>query len=334
MNSKHYNIPIFIPDYGCPFKCIFCNQKTITTTQTVPTKEDIYSKISQWLLTIKNNNSEVEVAFFGGNFTGLPITVQQEYLEVVQPFLKNEKIKSIRISTRPDAINVENLNFLKEYGVKTIELGAQSMDEDVLLQSKRGHTAKKTIESSKLIKEFGFSLGLQMMIGLPGDSYEKSIFTAKKIAELKADETRIYPVLVIKNTLLEKSYYYGKYTPLLLNEAILWTIPIYLHFIENNIKVLKIGLHPSEGFINGNELIAGPYHQSFRELMLSRMWQQKLSEIEIKTHKIHIFVNPKDINYAIGYKHENYNLLKNRFKFIKIIQDSKLEKNDFYVNYL
>ncbi len=333
-NKKKFNIPIFIPDYGCPFQCIFCNQKTITQTRNIPTKEEVSIKISNYLNTINYIDNEVEIAFFGGNFTGLSCKIQEEFLTIANNFIKNGFVKSIRISTRPDAINIENLELLKHYSVKSIELGAQSFDKKVLEQSGRGHTAEQTIDSAKLIIKNKFTLGLQMMLGLPSDTFEKSFESAKKIIELKANETRIYPVLVIKNTILEALFNKKQYTPLSLNEAIMWSVPIYELFRKTQTKILKIGLHPSDELENGSQLVAGPYHKSFRYLMMSFLWKQKFLKIPKNSNKIIIKLNPKDINYAIGYKKENLLFLKTLFSSVSFVQDNNIEIEKFYVDFL
>lgn len=334
---RHFHIPIFIPDYGCPFRCIFCNQQTITSTAEIPTILEVQSHIDTWLKTIPSTNSHIEIAFFGGNFTGIPIDFQQAYLEAAFPYIQSGKVQSIRLSTRPDAISEEILLRLKKFGVQSIELGAQSMKNKVLLAVGRGHTAEDTIHASTLILKHGFTLGLQMMVGLPGDDAETALKTAQKIIELGAQETRIYPLLVIKNTELEHRYHQGLYTPLSLNEAISQTVPIYELFEKHGITILKVGLHPSEGFNSGEELIAGPYHPNFRELVISKIWKQKL-EKELanfdSAKKIKITVNPKDINAAIGFGGINRKALQYQFLSVEFKQDKKVIKGNFDIEYI
>ena len=230
MKKQHFNIPVFIPELACPFQCIYCNQQKISGRLKIPSPKEIDRIIIDHLNTISKNKSEIELAFFGGNFTGIPVNEQEEYLKLVQPYINSGQISGIRLSTRPDYINNKVLELLKKYNVKTIELGAQSLDDDVLKLSKRGHTAKDTERASEIILKAGFSLGLQMMIGLPGDTLGKSIFTAKKIIELGADNTRIYPALVIKDTKMEKMYAEGKYHPLSLEDAVRWSKELLLIF--------------------------------------------------------------------------------------------------------
>ncbi len=184
MSDKHYNIPIFIPELACPFQCVFCNQRKITGTPCVPSDENIIQIIESHLRSFKELKRTVDIGFFGGSFTGIPVDQQSRLLELVQPYLLSRKIQGIRVSTRPDYIDVHVLDLLKSKNVTTIELGAQSMDDEVLKASFRGHSVKQTEEAAGLILKNGFELGLQMMIGLPGDTLEKSISTAKRIVEL------------------------------------------------------------------------------------------------------------------------------------------------------
>lgn len=323
---KHYNIPIFIPELACPNRCIYCNQRHISGQLQAVKPEEIKQIIEQHLATFIRP-SEVELAFFGGSFTGIDEKDMLTYLQIVQPYIEQGEIKSIRISTRPDYINEKILDILQQYNVKDIELGAQSLDEEVLAFAKRGHTVRDVENASQLIKSYGFSLGLQMMIGLPLDSVEKSKETAKKILELGAESTRIYPTLVINNTDLADLYRQNKYKALSLDEAVDWTAEIYKIFSQSSIKILRVGLHPSEALINGTELLAGPFHVSFKELVLTKIWQEKFEKLPINTKTI--LVNPKEINYAIGYNSKNKQLLQKKFPYLKFISDSNVELGTF-----
>lgn len=323
---KHYNIPIFIPELACPNRCIYCNQRHISGQLQAVKPEEIKQIIEQHLATFIRP-SEVELAFFGGSFTGIDEKDMLTYLQIVQPYIEQGEIKSIRISTRPDYINEKILDILQQYNVKDIELGAQSLNEEVLAFAKRGHTVKDVENASQLIKSYGFSLGLQMMIGLPLDTVEKSKETAKKILKLGAESTRIYPTLVINNTDLADLYRQNKYKALSLDEAVDWTTEIYKIFSQSSIKILRVGLHPSEALINGTELLAGPFHVSFKELVLTKIWQEKFEKLPINTKTI--LVNPKEINYAIGYNSKNKQLLQKKFPYLKFISDSNVELGTF-----
>jgi len=332
---KHYNIPIFVPELACPHQCIFCDQRKISGQQDIPSTIDIQKKINSYLETIPIKRSRVEIAFFGGSFTGIPKDLMIEYLSAAAEFVKGRRVEGIRISTRPDYIDKDILKILKKYKVKTIELGAQSLDEEVLAKSGRGHTVEDVERASKMIKEAGFNLGLQMMIGLPHDTKEKAMYTAQRILELGADNTRIYPTLVIKGTQLEKMYLDNKYTPMRMTEAILWVKDLYLFFEKTNIDVIRIGLHPSEELDSEHSLVGGPYHPSFKELVMTEIWKEHLFDhIDFKKENaIIIYVPHEQLNFAIGHKKENVNLLKNHYSSVKIKTDIKLIKRAFYVDY-
>ncbi len=292
--------------------------------------EEINRLIEDHLATIPVNGTIVELAFFGGSFTGLNLHDQESYLKLAQPYIDQGRISGIRLSTRPDYITNEILGLLKAYHVKTIELGAQSMDTVVLKLSKRGHTAEDTERASRLIREAGFSLGLQMMIGLPGDTLQKSLFTAKEIIRLGADNTRIYPTLVIKDTKLEEMYHHGKFKPLSMDEAVHWSKELLKVFEEKNVNVIRIGLHPSEGLLSGEELVAGPFHPSFRELVLTEKWADLLTPLaELSGKKIVIRVAPGQLNYAVGYNGKNRKSLGKHFNQVRFISDPGLRKMEY-----
>lgn len=321
----HCNIPIFIPQLACPHACIFCNQKYISGQQKAPSMLEVKETIETYLSTLSRDD-EVELAFFGGSFTGISMEMQNKYLQLVQPYIKEGRIGSIRLSTRPDYINTEILDNLKKYNVKDIELGAQSLDDEVLQFSERGHSVEDVYKASELIKLYGFNLGLQMMIGLPLDTKQKSIHTAKTILSLGAKTTRIYPTLVIEHTKLARLYKESKYKPLTLTEAINWTKDIYKVFLNSNIKVLRVGLHPSKDIVSGEGFLAGPFHISFFELVLTEIWKERLQSL-IKPDTKEIILNPKDVNHIVGYNSANKDLLKN----IKLIQNSDISQGQIQV---
>ncbi len=329
MVKKHFNIPIFIPELACPFQCIYCDQSKISGVRKLPGDEEIGEIIDQYLATIPGQ-SEVQLAYFGGNFTGIPASQQEKYLKLAEPYIDQGKIKGIRLSTRPDYINDQVLPLLKKYHVQTIELGAQSFNNDVLRKSRRGHTAETTEIASRKIIESGFSLGLQMMIGLPGDTLERARFTARRITELGASETRIYPALVIKGTVLENMYMENKYEPLDLEEAICWCGQILPTFEEAGVRILKVGLHPSEGFLSGDDLVAGPFHPSFRELVETQLWHDLLEPLTlISGQELKIFVPDRQLNYAIGYEGVNKKMLEENYLKVVFSPSSDLAGRTF-----
>lgn len=332
MLPKHFTIPVFIPMEACPFHCIYCDQQKISGHVKMPETEEIPRTIKAHLSTIPLD-ADVQVGFFGGTFTGLDTEVQKAYLDAVKPFIREGSIKSIRLSTRPDFITPEILELLKIRHVETIELGAQSMDDEVLRKSGRGHKAVVAEEASEMIRDFGFRLGLQMMIGLPGDTPEKSVFTAHKFVELGAKDVRIYPTLVIAGTPLEKLYHKGKYEPLSLNEAVQQTAVLFPVFEEAGINIIRTGLHPSEGLLDKTDLVAGPFHVSFKELVLTRLWQSKFKHMESLHKNIEIFVATKQMNAAIGYSGQNKKMLLKKFDSVKFHTDPSLKNREFYVDY-
>jgi len=335
MKKKHFTIPVFIPMQACPFHCIFCDQEKISGHVEIPGTGDIAKIIEKNLSTIPFQNSLVEVGFFGGTFTGIPSEMQQDYLEAVQPFIKKKQISGIRLSTRPDYIDDARLTLLGKYHVHTIELGAQSMDDEVLKKSGRGHSARDIVIASGKIRKHGFRLGLQMMVGLPGDTAEKSIATAKKFVELKARDVRIYPALVIRGTALEKLYRLEKFKPLDLEEAVETVATIFNLFEDKGVNIIRTGLHPSDGLISGEDLIAGPFHVSFKELVLTRLWERELANILLKDgkDKIEIFIPPGQVNYAVGYQSKNKNKLLEKFKTVRFKTDHSLTGREYYVDF-
>ena len=328
-SKKHCNIPIFIPELACPHQCVFCNQEKISATFFVPKPNEIADIIDAYLETIPNNK-EINIAFFGGSFTGIPRIEMIAYLEAAYEYVKEGKVQGIRLSTKPDYITDDILDILEKYGVTSIELGAQSTNNKVLLKSGRGHKFDAIEKATSLIRKRDFELGLQMMLGLPYDTLELAIQTAKDIVRLGADTTRIYPTIVVKGTVLEKMYERGDYKVLSLDEAILWSKEVLKIFNAASIKVLRVGLHPSEELELGKSLVAGPIHPSFKEMVLTALWGDILYEKLEKKGQSSVSVSSKQLNYAIGYKGKNRNDLKMKGFDINFVVDSFLK--DFELN--
>lgn len=333
--KKHFNIPIFIPHLGCPFDCIYCNQKKISSTLVAPNPENIKEIIEQHLSTIPKA-SHIEVAFFGGSFTAIEKDLQVQYLEAVQPYIKNNEVDSIRLSTRPDFINPEILELLNEYGVRTIELGVQSLNDEVLKRSCRDYGVDDVFKASHLIKSFNLKLGIQLMVGLPGDKYEYDMETTRKTISLKPDMVRIYPTLVIKDTALEVLYEKGLYSPLTLAEAVTITKEMYMYFIANNIEVIRMGLYPSEELRSHDTVVAGPFHPAFGELVEQEVFYDLVNYLLNQADKenrldssLFIYVNSRDMSKMIGNKKENIIRLKKNYRFEEVVVKGLdlLEKN-------
>lgn len=341
--KKEYIIPIFVPHLGCPNDCTFCNQKKISGQTKNVKAEDVKNTIEYYLNNFKDDNKYIEVAFFGGSFTGIDVDKQKELLSVAYEYIKNKKIDSIRISTRPDYINKEILKMLKSYGVKTIELGVQSTNDYILNKSKRGHTFEDVKKASKLIRKNGFILGHQMMVGLPESTRQDEINTAKDLIKLKPKIVRIYPVLVIKGTQLEKDYESGEYTPLTVGQAVETAKDLLVLFNKKKINVIRIGLQNTNEITDPNskksQVVAGPYHPAFRQLVESRLWYDNIAN-EIKkvnsnvTH-IQIDVNPSDINNAVGHKRINIEKINDTYNTdLKINPNSKIKKGKLKITKL
>lgn len=331
MLNRNYIIPIFVSHLGCPHTCVFCNQKEITGEISQPTGQTVTKKIQEYLETIPAG-SYVEVAFYGGSFTAIDQLQQKELLSPAYDAFNKGLIQGIRLSTRPDYINEDILSLLAAFGVSIIELGVQSTNEEVLTKSRRGHTGIDVIKSAKLIKDWGFSLGLQMMIGLPGDNPEKAFQTAQDLISLHPDFVRIYPTLVVKNTQLAKLYREGIYNPLTLPQAIEICKDLLLLFNHNNIKVIRIGLQPTDEINEGAEVIAGPFHPAFRELVEAAIAREQLLYLLNKhngPHKsISISINPADTSIVRGQKNINIAFLKATYQVerIEIIPKDYIER--------
>ncbi|MBI9011619.1 MAG: radical SAM protein [Clostridiales bacterium] len=330
---KHYNIPIFVPHAGCPHDCVFCNQKKITGYDHAQDIKEAESIIEDHLKSISRivDETTIEIAFFGGSFTGIPETVQKEYLELANRYIISGLIDGIRLSTRPDYIDVRIVENLKSYGVTTIELGVQSLVSDVLELSNRGHSLQSVEMACRLIRNHGIKLGLQMMIGLPGDTYEKTLETTHKIIELKPDMVRIYPTIVIEGTELEVMYRSGNYVPLDLMTAVKWTSQLYKLYIQTNIPVIRMGLQATEAL---ESYIAGPYHPSFRQYVESYLYLESLHHF-LKNHKIEMFeiyVHPKEISYLVGQKRMNLNELEQQYNLGKVkVYPKELDRDYFEI---
>jgi histone acetyltransferase (RNA polymerase elongator complex component) len=319
-------IPFFIPHAGCPHQCVFCNQKNITGRNRPVDRTSIPLTINHYLGP-RVANDPVQIAFYGGSFTALPMDIQREYLAAARPFIQNGQVRSIRLSTRPDCVNRDILSLLRDYDVTTIELGIQSMDDRVLTLSGRGHTVADTVNAVGLLKGSGFAVGLQLMPGLPGDSAEGFHVTISKVIELAPDFVRLYPVLVIKGTPLEEQYRDGRYTPLSLDDSVSLCRTALMRFDEAGINVVRIGLQPTEELERPGTILAGPYHPAFRQLVESSLFLEKMRGV-LKKRKdesdtVVLLVNPKDISDAIGQKRSNIGALKKEFRLntLRIMPD-------------
>lgn len=332
---RKYVIPVFVPHLGCPNDCIFCNQKSISGQKKNITKEDAKKIIDEFIEGIKDKQGEKEIAFFGGSFTAIEETKQEELLSLAYEYIKAGKANSIRISTRPDYIDKTILKRLKKYKVKTIELGVQSANNYILGRAGRGHTFEDVQKASKLIRRYGFTLGHQMMVGLPESTRIDEINTAKALIKLKPKMVRIYPVLVIKGTKLEKEYQEEKYKPLSVVQAVETCKELVRMFDNKNIDIIRIGLQNTDEISDPqnkeSEVVAGPFHPAFRQLVESAMWYDaivnKIKKLNAKVKEVEVTVNPIDVNNVIGHKKENVQKLKDTYDVDLVIkQDEKIRQ--------
>lgn len=321
---KHINVSLFVPHLGCPNDCIFCNQRIISGKTKPLEINDIITAAEiakKGYYDIKNS----EIAFFGGSFTAIKREEMISFLEAARPYV-GTYFGGIRISTRPDCINREVLEILRDYGVTAIELGAQSMCDDVLIKNERGHTAEDTVNACRLIKEYGFSLGLQMMTGLYGSDDERDIYTALRFTELRPDTVRIYPTVVLENTVLSTLYEKGEYTPQRTEDAVRLCAELLMIFHKNDIKVIRLGLHSGSDVEDG--FIAGVYHPAFRELcegeIYKKLTEEKLSSLPDGNYTL--AVNPSEISKAVGHKRSNTEYFRQKGWNIRITGDPTLSR--------
>lgn len=312
MNKKHANIPIFIPHEGCPNGCVFCNQKKITGTSKGACR-DITAEIETALETVDTKNCHTEIAFFGGSFTGIDRVEMIRLLESAYRFIKDGRVKSIRLSTRPDYIDVETLDILNNFGVKHIELGIQSVSDKVLAASKRGHTADTAKKACEMIVKRGFVLGGQMMIGLPCSTLSDELETARMIVNSGALEARIYPTVVFYETELCEMAKRGEYIPLELSDAVKRAAACYRIFLEQGVKVLRVGLQSSENLSDETEVFAGANHPALGELCEGEVYLDLIKESlhgkTVEGNTLVIEAPFGEVSKVSGHKKENKNAI-------------------------
>lgn len=322
--EKHYTIPVFIPHKGCRNECVFCNQRKISGVVVTPTCEEVEEIIQKHLEYIKDkkDDASVEVAFFGGSFTGLNINDQIDYLKVAHKYIELKKVSGIRISTRPDYIKPLILNILKKYGVTTIELGVQSMDNMVLQAAKRGHLNTDTIRASKLIKIWGFNLGHQIMVGLPKSTLISEKQTMESVIKMSPKELRIYPVYVLEDSELYEMYKKGIYKALSIEEAVSRVVEIVKLCQTTNIKIIRLGLQSTDEITSKSSHIYGPVCDNFAEYVMAEIAKEEMEKIilskKLESKEEIIFQIPKKfVSIVIGPKKINKDYFKNKYN-IKI----------------
>ncbi len=318
------NVSIFVPHLGCPYQCAFCDQRTISGQQTAPTPQQAAQICEDALAWMGPRAREAEVAFFGGSFTAIEPSYRDALLFAVQPYIGGNGFRGIRISTRPDCIHDAVLDKLKRSGVTAIELGVQSMDDVVLAQNGRGHTAVDTIRASQLIRSYGFKLGHQMMVGLYEDSPQTIWNTAQVLSQLMPDTMRIYPVVVLRGTRLARLYETKAYVPMELDSAVILCSELLRFFRERGIRVIRLGLHASQDI--EERLVGGLYHPAFRELCEGRLYLQDMmrSLSRLPQGAYTVCCAPGEVGKVVGHKRENVYRLAQMGYNIKVQASEKI----------
>lgn len=295
-------------------------------------------KIVEENLATARKDRSVEIAFYGGSFTGIPVSLREDLLKTASEYMRTGAVESIRLSTRPDLIDVAVLKTLKEYNVDLIELGVQSMDDEVLKKCGRGHTSGDVYRAVELIRDAGISFGIQTMIGLPGDTVEKAIDTARKVVLLSPEVVRIYPTLVIRDTPLDIMYRRGDYTPLTLEESVSISARLLDIYSRNNINVIRVGLQPTDVINLSGNVTAGPFHPAFRLLAETELMRERI-EKELTSRGIKgpgilvIHTSSRNISNVIGYRRKNAEFIRNKFGFsdVKVQEDGKMRGYEFSI---
>ena len=321
--TRPFIIPVFIPHAGCPHQCAFCNQTLIVDRpEDMPSKEDVSADITRFLSYHQPYHETPQISFYGGTFLGIGEEWILTFLGVAETFVSKGLAASIRFSTRPETITPGTLDLIQGFPVKTIELGVQSMDDTVLQLSQRGHTALDTRRAVSLLKERGYNISLQMMIGLPGQDESSALSTAREIAGLQPDFVRIYPTVVLKNSRLEIWYRNGTYEPLSLDEAVAQTKHLFSIFQEKQIPVIRMGIQASESLNTQGAVIAGPFHPAFGHLVFSAIFLEKtedlLQQLTPLPDKLILRVHPRNESRLRGLQNSNIKSLKDRFCLEKI----------------
>lgn len=321
---KPFIIPVFIPHNGCPHQCVFCNQHTITGVNGARIDPDAIRLLIDTYLGYNHGQREhIQISYYGGTFLGLDPHHILQLLALATSYVDRGLVDSIRCSTRPDTISEKTLALVRNFPLKTVELGVQSMDNHVLACSNRGHTAQDTETAVTLLKSRGYQVGLQMMVGLPGDNGHQAYQTALRLADLKPDFIRIYPTLVMENSPLAQSFKHGEYRPLDLATSVTQVKTLFLLFRKKRIPVIRMGLQASEGLDRGPGIVDGPYHPSFGHMVYSEIFLD-MARCLLKQQIPHekpstvFFVHPKNISNFRGLKNHNVDVLKAEFGYVDI----------------
>jgi len=333
--QKPFIIPVFLPHAGCPHRCVFCNQTAITGQNPfLPDTDSFREQVNAFIAFKSEQRKEVQIAFYGGNFLGLSEKTVKKLLQEAATFVQSGKADSIRFSTRPDSIDAVRLNWLRAFPVSTIELGVQSMDDGVLLLSNRGHTVRDTEKAVGLLRQNNYQIGLQLMLGLPGDNEERAIKSAEEAAALAPDFVRIYPTVVLNKSPLTRLFQKGEYIPLSLEAAVSIAKKMFLVFESRHIPVIRMGLQASQDLDAGAAVLAGPYHPAFGQLVYAELFLDKarllLRNSENGSRVITLQVHPRSLSRLQGIRKYNIQTLKDEFALqsITLIADDSLAENE------
>jgi histone acetyltransferase (RNA polymerase elongator complex component) len=331
MNCRPLIVPVFIPHAGCPHRCVFCNQEVVTSQPEMhPGPEGGFATADEFLRFRGRRQGPAQIAFYGGNFLGLPTERIRCLLTTATAWINERKLDGIRFSTRPDTIDSHSLDLINSFPIKCVELGVQSMDDDVLQQSRRGHTATDTVVAVRRLQARGYDVGLQLMVGLPGDDEARMMETGRRIASLNPAFVRIYPTLVLEGSLLATWFREDRYRPLSLNEAVDLSMKLYRFFRQRGIPVIRTGLQPSEGLNLDSGMVAGPFHPAFGQLVQSACYLEAvrgaLGRGDRLPDTIELRVHPSSSSHLRGQGNANLAALRREFGFlnVRVMPDSTL----------
>jgi len=336
--DRPFIIPIFLPHAGCPHRCVFCNQSSITGVDSKRLRISISDHVERFLKYKGERRNFVQIAFFGGNFLGIKTDEMKHLLAEAAQFVQAGRADSIRFSTRPDTVDGKRLDIIKNFSVSTIEIGVQSMDDRVLSATKRGHSASDTEKAIQRLKELNYEVGVQLMVGLPGDDPGRLLASAQRVAELKPDFVRIYPTVVLTGSPLAVWYKKGDYVPLSLEAAVTQTQALYLLFKKENIPVIRMGLQATEDLAEGSTVLAGPYHPAFGHLVYSEIFldmaMSAIKSANPKGDRVGLHVHPRSVSKMRGLKNGNIKKLRGKFHLqsIEIVPDDSVKEDQLKVN--
>lgn len=335
---KPFIVPVFLPQAGCPFQCAFCNQRQITGERGgIPDLDVVRKRIDRYLTYRGERRGETQIAFYGGNFLGLGQPLIEKLLSLAQRYVAQNQVAAIRFSTRPDTVRPMQLKWLAPFSVTTIELGVQSMDDRVLRLARRGHTAEDTVMAVHRLKEAGYAVGAQLMVGLPGDDETVSLASARAVARLEPDFVRIYPTLVLRGSRLAAAYRRGRYTPWPLGRCVTAVKRLYNLFQARGIPVIRMGLQASTDLEDGHAVLAGPYHPAFGHLVFSEIFldraTQGLLQAPVDAKAVRLRVHPRSVARMRGQKNRNIEILQRRFDLrqIQVLVDDRLGPEDLTI---